>query len=177
MNWQLEGLGWAMRMLISLAVLILVFLVGVKTEWISVSNATLTTSEDRAFEAVVLGQTRPDATSGELIDAAVSRGEISSQQALLYGVYLACGDLRLPSKYHGHDRKPPEKNVLWEPDVDWASLSPDMQQALRAFFAAGPITQAGSTCDDELARLAGDEAVWWSPALDEHAPAMMANRR
>ena len=58
-------------------------------------------SEDRAFEAVVLGQTRPDATSGELIDAAVTRGEISSEQALLYGVYLACGDPRLPAAVPG----------------------------------------------------------------------------
>ena len=39
---------------------------------VSVSKAALTPNEDRAYAAVVLGQTRPDATSGELIDAAVS---------------------------------------------------------------------------------------------------------
>ncbi len=119
-----------MRVLISIGAFILVFLVGVKTEWVSVSNAALTGSDDRAYQALVLGQTRPDATSGELIDAAATRGEISSEQALLYGVYLACDDPRLPARFRGADPTPPEKNILWEADVDWASLSPDIQRAL-----------------------------------------------
>jgi hypothetical protein len=154
-----------MRLLISLGAFVLVFLVGVKTEWISVSRAALVTSEDRAYEAVVLGQTRPDATSGELIDAAVSRGEISNEQGLLYSVYLACGDRRLPAQYRGQDLTPPAANVLWEADVDWASLSPDVRQALHEFFAAGPAAQAGLVCADELARLNADPSVWWAPAL------------
>ncbi len=156
-----------MRVLISLGAFFLVFLVGVKTEWVSVSKAALATNEDRAYEAVVLGQTRPDATSGELIDAAVSRGEISSEQALLYGVYLACGDPRLPARFHGQDVNPPAKNILWEADVDWASLSPDVQQALHAFFTEGPAAQPGMACKDELARLRSDSTVWWAAALQE----------
>ncbi len=165
MSWRAEGPGWAMRVLISISAFFLVFLVGVKTEWISVSKAALATNEDRAYEAAVLGQTRPDATSGELIDAAVARGEISSEQALLYGVYLACGDPRLPAQYHGHDVNPPAKNILWEADVDWASLSPDIQQALGAFFREGPATQPGLACRDELARLRSDPTVWWVAGL------------
>jgi hypothetical protein len=167
-----------MRVLISLGAFFLVFLVGVKTEWISVSKAALITSdniahEDRAYEAVVLGQTRPDATSGELIDAAVARGEISSEQALLYGVYLACGDPRLPAPYRGHDVRPPEKNILWEADVAWASLSPGIQQALHAFFTEGLAAQPGLACRDELARLKGDRTVWWVAGLQEQQPPVL----
>jgi hypothetical protein len=156
-----------MRVLISLCALILVFVVGAKTQWVSVSKAALVTNEDRAYEAVVLGQTRPDATSGELIDAAVTRREITSEQALLYGVYLACGDSRLPAQYRGQDLTPPAKNVLWEADVDWGSLSPDIRQALRSFFVEGLGARARLACADELARLKGDPTVWWAPALQE----------
>jgi hypothetical protein len=170
-----------MRVLISLGVFVLVFVVGVKTEWVSVSQAAPTTSdrvaqEDRAYEAVVLGQTRPDATSGELIDAAVTRGEISSEQGLLYGVYLACGDPRLPAQFRGQDTTPPEKNILWEADVDWTSLSPDIRQALHAFFTEGPAAQVGLTCADEIARLKRDPSVWWAQAVQgEQAPVRLAS--
>src|SRR5512135_712642 len=143
MNLRAERPAWVMRVLISLGALLLVFMVGVKTEWLSVSKAAQTTNEDRAYRAVVLGKTRPDATSGELIDAAVTRGEISSEQGLLYGIYLACGDPRLPAQFRGQDGTPPEKSILWEADVDWASLSPDIQQALHAFFIEGPAAQQG----------------------------------
>lgn len=154
-----------MRVLISLGALVLVFVIGVKTEWIAVSKAAQVTSEDRAFEAVVLGHTRPDATSGELIDAAATRGEISAEQSLLYGVYLACGDPRLPAQFRGQDATEPAKNILWEADVDWTSLSPDIRQTLHAFFTGGPAAQPGLRCASDIARLKGDAAVWWAPAL------------
>lgn len=165
-----------MRVLISLAAFCLVCLVGVKTEWVSVSLAdpgapTDRVAEDRAYEAVVLGQTRADATSGELIDAAAMRGDISSEQALLYGVYLACGDPRLPTEFRGQDAAPPAKNILWEADVEWAALAPDTQQALRAFFTAG-----APACADDIARLRGDASVWWAPALQPDAPVLVATK-
>ena len=164
-----------MRVLISLGAFVLVFLVGVKTEWLSVSKAALTTSEDRAYEAVVLGQTRPDATSGELIDAAVTRGEISSQQGLLYGVYLACGDPRLPQAFHGQDPNEPAKNILWEADVEWASLSPDIRQAFRTFFNEGSAAQNRLTCAGDITRLKHDRSVWWAAALQAQPPLRMAS--
>jgi hypothetical protein len=165
-----------MRVLISLGAFVLVFLVGVKTEWLSVSKAALTTSEDRAYEAVVLGQTRPDATSGELIDAAVTRGEISSQQGLLYGVYLACGDPRLPEAFRGQDAGEPSTDILWEADVDWASLSPDIRHALHTLFAEDPAGQTGLTCAGDIARLRHDPSVWWAPALHKQQPAHLASK-
>lgn len=165
-----------MRILISLGVLILVFLIGVKTEWIAVSRAEPTTSEDRAYQAVVLGQAGPNATSGELIDAAVSRGEISIEQGLLYGVYLACGDARLPAHLSGQDATPPARNILWEAHVDWPALSPDIQQALSTLFNTAPATGGGLACAEELERLKGDSTVWWAPALEgQPVPARLAN--
>lgn len=163
-----------MRVLISVGAFILILLVGGKTEWISVSKAQTTSDPvvredqspgERAYEAVILGQTRPDATSGELIDAAVARGEISSEQGLLYGVYLACGDPRLPAQFHGHETTAPAKNILWEADVDWAALSPDIRQALGAFFTEGPAAQPGRSCLGDIARLRNDPTVWWAAGL------------
>ena len=162
-----------MRVLISLGALLLVLLVGVKTEWLSVSEAALTADEDRAHAAVVLGQTGPDATSGELIDAAVTRGEISSEQGLLYGVYLACGDSRLPAAFRGQDVNPPATNILWEADVDPTSLSHEIQQALRDFFTQAPATQSRLACAADIARLKHDPTVWWA-ALQEPQPARLA---
>lgn len=176
---QSEGPAWVMRVLISLIAFILVFLVGAKTEWLTVSRAAQTTNEDRvqnerAYEALVLGKTRPDATSGELIDAAVTRGEISSQQGLLYGVYLACGDPRLPERFRGQDLEVPARDILWEADVDWAALPPDIQQALHAFFTGAPAAEAASTCAEDIARLRHDPSVWWAAALQEQPPLPVA---
>jgi hypothetical protein len=175
-----------MRVLISLCAFVLIALVGVKTEWLSLSKAALAASEDRlhaprayddrAYEAVVLGQTQPNATSGELIDAAVVRGDIGSDRALLYGVYLACADPRLPEAFRGLDVTQPEKNILWEADVDWTQLSPDIQKALRAFFTEGPAGRHSSACAGDIARLKGDPSVWWAAALPDYVPASTTAR-
>lgn len=165
-----------MRILIPIFALILVFLIGVRAEWVSVSNAALPGSDDRAYEALVLGRTRPDATSEELIDAAATRGQISAEQALLYGVYLACGDARLPANFRGQDARPPAKNILWEADVEWTSLAPETQQALSDFFVAATAGQSASTCGDELARLKADATVWWAPALGGRSAMLAAAR-
>ena len=177
MSWQSDGPGRAARVLISFGALILVFLTGAKTEWMAISSAAQSDRrlDDRAFEAAVLGRTRTDATSAELIDAAAVRGEISPEQALLYGVYLACGDPRLPLRYQGRAAGPPDLAILSEADVDWATLSPDTREALGAIFASPRSGQPALACADEIARLAGDAAVWWSPALRDAAPAQVAN--
>lgn len=165
MGWHIDVGGWAMRVAVSIGVFLLVFLAGVRTEWVSVSNAALTTAEDRAYEAVILGETRPDATSAELIDAAVSRAEISAEQGLLYGLYLSCGSDRLPAQFRGRDTAPAGLNVLWEADVDWASLSPETKWALHQFFKDAAQGAASLECAKEIERLASDVNVWWNPAL------------
>lgn len=170
MSWLQDGRGWALRVAISIGVILLVFVAGVRTSWMTVSKAAPATNEDRAYEAAVLGETRADATSGELIDAAVTRGEISSDQGLLYGVYLACDDARLPVRYRGVERMTSAKNILWEADVDWASLSPDTQATLEALFTPEPAARSKLGCRDEIERLQSDPNVWWGRALQRPMP-------
>ena len=153
-----------MRLAVSAVLVLIALLVGAKTQWVALSDAATVTAEDRAFAAVVLGETSPDATSAELIDAAVSRGEISPERGLLYGVYLACDGDRLPEQFRGQDAGPVERNILWEADVDWAALSHDTQQALAEMLSA----QAGNesaVCSADIRQLADEGAAWWTAAL------------
>jgi hypothetical protein len=156
---------WIVRIAVSAVALLVALLAGARTHWVSVSVADAPAAEDRAFAAAVLGETGSDATSAELIDAAVSRGEISPERGLLYGVYLACDADRLPAEFRGADARPAARNILWEADVDWAALNPETQQAFGEFFAAH--LGDGSACGEEIQRLAEDGAVWWIAALPE----------
>jgi hypothetical protein len=153
-----------MRIAVSVVLFLVALLVGAKTQWQTMSHAATTTAEDRAFAAVVLGETRPDASSAELIDAAVGRGEISPEQGLLYGVYLACDVSRLPAQLRGQDTGPAERNILWEADVDWSTLSSDIQHALGDVFVT-QVSVAGSQCGEEIRQLADSGDVWWIAAL------------
>ncbi|MCU0510153.1 MAG: hypothetical protein MUC34_17590 [Anaerolineae bacterium] len=155
-----------MRIAVSAVVFLVALLAGAKTQWVALSVADAPAAEDRAFAAAVLGETGPNATSAELIDAAVSRGEISPERGLLYGVYLACDADRLPAQFRGADARGAARNVLWEADVDWASLTPETQQEFSEFFAAH-FRDDGSVCGEEIRRLADHGDVWWVAALPE----------
>lgn len=164
MSWLQEGWGWIMRIAVSAVLFLVALVVGAKTQWVSLSSAAAPTAEDRAFAAVALGETGPDATSAELIDAAVIRGEISPEQGLLYGVYLACDASRLPQQLRGQDVGPAARNILWEADVDWATLSGDTRQALSELLAA-QARDAASLCGAEVRQLADAGDAWWRAAL------------
>lgn len=164
MKWSGESRGWTMRIAVSVVMFVVALVVGARTQWVTLSKADAPSAEDRAFAAVALGETQPDATSAELIDAAVVRGEISPERGLLYGVYLACDANRLPAELRGQDAGPAMRNILWEADVDWSSLSPDTRQALSEFFA-GQAGDAGQPCSQEIRQLADQGDVWWSAAL------------
>jgi hypothetical protein len=144
--------------------LLVALLIGARTEWVTLSKADAPAVEDRAFAAVALGETRPDATSAELIDAAVIRGEISPEQGLLYGVYLACDANRLPAQFRGMDTGTAPRNILWEADVDWESLSAGTRQAFGDFFAAQWQAE-GTACANEIGQLADEGDAWWIAAL------------
>lgn len=153
-----------MRVAVSAVMFLVALLVGAKTEWVSLSHADAPAAEDRAFAAVALGEVRPDATGGELIDAAVIRGEISPETGLLYGVYLACDASRLPEQFRGQGNGPVSRNVLWEADVDWAGLMPATQQAFSEFFADQ--ISGGKPCAEDIRQLTeAEEDVWWTAAL------------
>lgn len=159
-----ENEGWTMRIAVSVVIFLVALVVGARTQWVTLSKADAPSTEDRAFAAAVLGETQADATSAELIDAAVIRGEISPERALLYGMYLACDAGRLPAELRGQDSGPTARNILWEADVDWSSLSPDTRHALSDFLAA-QASDAGQLCNQDIRRLADQGDVWWIAAL------------
>src|SRR6185369_17471638 len=51
-------------------------------------------------------------TSDELINAAEAAGQLSSEQALIYKVFAAFDDPRLPAQYHGDDSKVTTSSVM-----------------------------------------------------------------
>ena len=154
-----------MRIAVSAAVFALALGAGARTHWTSVSRAAALAADERAFAAAALGRTGPDATGAELIDAAVSRGELGSEYGLLYGVYLACDPARLPAEYRGQPAGPVSHDVLREADVDWPSLSAPVRGALRQFFAAALAGDAAAGCAAEIRQLAGQPDIWWTAAL------------
>jgi hypothetical protein len=158
------SVAWIVRIAISAVVILVVLLAGAKTGWVSLSVADAPGAEDRAFAAVVLGETGPNATSGELIDAAVTRGEISPERGLLYGVYLACDADRLPVHFRGNHPHEAARNILWEADVEWATLTPETKRDFSEFFAA-QLRDGKSACGEEVRRLADHGDVWWTAAL------------
>jgi hypothetical protein len=72
-------------------------------------------------------------SSDELIDAALERGEIDAEAALVYRVFATFGDPRLPAKYHGDDSTPSEREIAGELARRFASLSPPAQAILEPF--------------------------------------------
>jgi hypothetical protein len=72
-------------------------------------------------------------TSEQLIDAAVARGEISSEQGLIYKVYSAFFDPRLPSQYVGVP-DPLAEAPLDDVTAQWDQLSDGAKATLGPFL-------------------------------------------
>ena len=154
-----------MKIAVGVGILLIALVICGQTVLGSAQVAAKTETDDRAFAAAVLGETGPDATSAELIDAAVSRGELSSEQGLLYGVYLACEPDRLPARFRGQDTESAAADVLWEAHVDWAALSPDTQSAFREFFAGQMAADVTAPCAEHIRQMAGEPETWWRAAI------------
>jgi hypothetical protein len=92
------------------------------------SPAQASTSDASASQADA------DAGSGELIDAALARGEISAGAALTYKVFALFRDARLPAKYQGAVDEESDSAVLEEATAAFATLSPAAQQAITPFL-------------------------------------------
>ena len=75
-------------------------------------------------------------SSAELIDEALASGEIDAETALVYKVYAAFGDSRLPDVYRGGDSGVHGSHILNEVVERSQSLSPQTQAALEPFFIA-----------------------------------------
>ena len=98
---------------------------------------TATTSAGAASAAVgvfrTVGADR-DPTSAKLIAAALAAGSIDAEQALLYRVWAAMGDARLPAAYDGAPDAAPDHMILRETSARMGSLSPATRDLLRPFF-------------------------------------------
>jgi hypothetical protein len=73
------------------------------------------------------------ASSDELIDAALKRGEIDAETALIYHVFVAFVDPRLPARYRGDDSKPSEREVIGEVIERYSQLSAQAKATLEPF--------------------------------------------
>ncbi len=81
-------------------------------------------------------------TSSELINDALRSRRISSEQALLYKVFVQYRDSRLPAQFRGDDSTVRESTVMMEVAEAYATLSSKARQTLEPFFI--PPTLPGS---------------------------------
>ena len=122
----------------------------------------------------------------ELVERAVAAGKLTPQQGLVYRVFAAFGDRRLPAPYAG-DNSEPEDTVMRDVAAGWGQLSKTQQKQLRPFFlpppapgswasrTAGASSSAPGKCDSNqlanrdwrtLAKPGGHVRVWWLKADD-----------
>ena len=74
-------------------------------------------------------------TALDLIERAIADGDIDAETGLLYKVYAASGDPRLPSAYEGAPLGEIDSGgVLQEATGKWNALSEDLQEQLDPFF-------------------------------------------
>lgn len=74
------------------------------------------------------------ATSFELIEQALKRGEIDQETALVYKVFAVFLDPRLPGQYKGNGSPNRDTLIMGEVAATWSSLSPATQALLEPFF-------------------------------------------
>lgn len=86
----------------------------------------------RAFLPLVDGHRQ--LSSFELIDQAQARGEIDDETALIYHVFAAFGDSRLPATFHGDNRGIIDSDAVVEARLRYASLSPAARATLGPFL-------------------------------------------
>ncbi len=73
-------------------------------------------------------------TSFELIEQALSRGEIDEETALVYKVFAVYLDQRLPERFIGDDSQVRDTRITAEVLARWSSLSPTTQALLEPFL-------------------------------------------
>jgi len=122
-------------------------------------------------------------SSLELIDAALQRGEITAETALIYKVYVIFSDTRLPARFRGDDRAVVDGDAVKLAKVQFDGLSPAAQTVLAPYLippiyrgswedpvpadGARPLAplDCGSVTPDKWEYLDGKHArVWWKSA-------------
>lgn len=74
------------------------------------------------------------ATSSQLIYEAMQRGEIDEETGLVYQVFAAHGDTRLPVRYRGDDTEVIDTMIMAEVELRFGSLSAETQATLAPFL-------------------------------------------
>jgi hypothetical protein len=104
-------------------------------------------------------------TSRSLIDAALAAGTIKEETALLYRVYAAFGDRRLPARYVGDGASVGDDAVLTDVHTRWGTLGAVTRAKLKPFFL--PPAARGSWYDRSRARKTAQADPSGAPAADE----------
>lgn len=81
-------------------------------------------------------------TSSDLIAAARRTGRLSSERAILYGVFAAFGDARLPARYRGASRLKEPNPLVHEAVMRYGELSPRTRRQLRPMLVPPPTRDA-----------------------------------
>jgi hypothetical protein len=76
----------------------------------------------------------PPPSSFDKINAALGRGEIDDEQALVYKLYAAFADPRLPEQYRGDDEELHADSVIVEAVERVDEISPETQQLVEPFL-------------------------------------------
>ncbi|MBX7234471.1 MAG: hypothetical protein K1X65_08815 [Caldilineales bacterium] len=113
--------------------------------------------------------------SDDMIDAALARGEIDAETALVYKVYVAFNDPRLPQPYRGDDSDIRDSMIVAEVSDRFDSLSAQAQALLAPFLL--PPSGSGSWLEQRQAAAQGQAggrepaAIAWKqvPAMGNKA--------
>lgn len=125
--------------LLCVAVTLLLLLLAVGAVGVSAAPAVegaQPTANSRVYLPILQGSGTPAGrpSSDDLIDAAIAKGEISAETGLVYKVFAAFGDPRLPAKYTGDDSKPHEAPWLRQAAAQWPQLSKVARDTLAPFI-------------------------------------------
>jgi hypothetical protein len=115
----------------------------------------------------------PSGTSDELIDAALARGEISAETALIYKVFASFKDPRLPAQFKGDDHLIPDSHIVDRVLTQYATLSAATQTILNPFLI--PPLYEGSWMDPLTAQGPSGPARAEKAAADTPPPCAGAN--
>jgi hypothetical protein len=111
-------------------------------------------TQESTSPSLTQGPTVP--ASNELIDAALAKGDISNETALVYKVFAQFSDPRLPSVYKGSANISTDSHILDELQAQFSSLSPATQAAMIPFLI--PPIYKGSWADP------GAVSPSWAPS-------------
>jgi hypothetical protein len=104
----------------------------------------------------------PELTTIQLIDEAVTAGEISAETGLIYKVYAEFGGDGLPPEYVGAAPDTPEIGILHEVGSLWGTLSAPTKDALAPYFLPPPAPGGWYEAGNANARIVTGAPIAWS---------------